>query len=85
MVIIAAPGTGRTCSALCYDACGPVCCCVCGGANHGIGRADAIANARVPARHPESPTRPLRRAQDRRPAALAARLRPHDEYARELQ
>jgi hypothetical protein len=47
VVIITAPGTGRTCSALCYDACGPVCCCVCGGANHGIGRADAIANTRV--------------------------------------
>jgi hypothetical protein len=38
----------------------------------------------MPAGHPESLTRPLSRAQERRLAALAARLWPHDEYAREL-
>jgi hypothetical protein len=38
----------------------------------------------MPAGHPESLTRPLRRADERRLEALAARLWPHDEYAREL-
>lgn len=69
MVIIAAPdGSGRACDAKCYGAIGPVCCCICRGANHGLGRLDAIASTRV------------RGGLE----ALAARLRTYDEYAREL-
>lgn len=34
----------RTCSALCYNAKGPVCCCVCGGVNHGVGFRQAAEN-----------------------------------------
>jgi hypothetical protein len=48
VVIIAAPdGSGRACDAKCYGAIGPVCCCICRGANHGLGRLDAIARTRV--------------------------------------
>ena len=34
------------CDAKCYDAVEPDCHCVCGGKNHGAGRAKAIANTR---------------------------------------
>jgi hypothetical protein len=43
VVIISDPGSGRTCCALCYNATSPRCTCICGGANHGIGRLGAIA------------------------------------------
>ncbi len=33
----------RRCDAKCYQATGPDCCCICGGANHGKGYAGAIA------------------------------------------
>jgi len=37
--------TGR-CDAKCYNAWGPECHCICRGANHGIGRQEAIASTR---------------------------------------
>lgn len=35
------------CDASCYEAQGPVCTCVCGGKNHGVGRQQAEANVRA--------------------------------------
>jgi hypothetical protein len=49
-----------------------------------VAEREARAILGMPAGHPESLTRPLRRADERRLEALAARLWPHDEYAREL-
>lgn len=34
------------CDAKCHDAHDPKCDCVCGGSNHGVGRATALANTR---------------------------------------
>lgn len=39
-------GDQGRCDAKCYNAWGPECHCVCQGANHGIGRQDAIKNTR---------------------------------------
>ena len=49
-----------------------------------VAEREARAILGMPAGHPESLTRPLRRADERRLEALAARLRTYDEYAREL-
>jgi hypothetical protein len=49
-----------------------------------VAEREARAILGMPAGHPESLTRPLRRADERRLEALAARRWPHDEYAREL-
>lgn len=35
------------CDAKCYEATDPQCTCICGGANHGAGRAQAFENTRV--------------------------------------
>ena len=35
------------CDADCYDAAGPGCECVCGGADHGVGRERALASTRL--------------------------------------
>jgi len=35
---------GGRCDAKCYDAKTPRCDCICGGANHGVGRNQAIEN-----------------------------------------
>jgi hypothetical protein len=34
------------CDAKCYNAWGPECHCICQGANHGVGRQEAIGNTR---------------------------------------
>ncbi len=39
-------GCAGRCDAKCYNAWGPECHCICQGANHGIGRQDAIDNTR---------------------------------------
>lgn len=39
-------GDQGRCDAKCYLALGPECSCICQGANHGIGRQDAIENTR---------------------------------------
>lgn len=39
-------GTLGECSAKCYDADIARCRCICGGRNHGVGEAQALANAR---------------------------------------
>jgi hypothetical protein len=54
------------CDAACYNASGPCRGCICGGANHGIGREQAISNTRRDA------YLWLDRAIDANPAILAA-------------
>jgi hypothetical protein len=50
-------GRLRRCDARCHEAQGDVCRCVCGGANHGVGAAQAAANAAaLLARRPEQET-----------------------------
>jgi hypothetical protein len=39
-------GDQGRCDSKCYNAWGPECHCICQGANHGIGKQDAIANTR---------------------------------------
>lgn len=38
------------CDAKCHDAEQPPCHCICGGGNHGVGRAEAVENTRARAR-----------------------------------
>lgn len=40
-------GCGGRCDSKCYDAEQPVCKCICGGVNHGVGLKRAIANTEV--------------------------------------
>ena len=37
------------CDAKCYDATEPGCTCICGGANHGAGRSQAVQNTKTAA------------------------------------
>jgi hypothetical protein len=39
-------GCAGRCDAKCYNAWGPECHCICQGANHGVGRREAIDNTR---------------------------------------
>jgi hypothetical protein len=39
-------GCAGRCDAKCYNAWGPECHCICQGANHGLGRQEAIGNTR---------------------------------------
>jgi hypothetical protein len=55
-----------------------------GGAPARLGEREARDVLAMPQGHPESLTRPLRRADERLLTALCGELWPHDEYAREL-